>query len=129
MGNWRDGVPWGVALVAVFLLATCGQDRVVVPARDVPGDLTDVETVFVGFRSPVEAVGDAISELYGQGGTPVETTSSMAEGGDRVVVEVQSRGDDTAGSMPGTRCLVYEVDPVRQEAHLQDLSQGGCPGI
>ena len=98
------------------------------PPRDVPDDLADLETVFVGFQSPAVAVGDAVSELYGRGGTTVEATSFMAEGGAGVVVEVRSRGDDATGSTPGVRCLEFEVDPVRQEAHLQDLREGGCPG-
>ena len=126
--SWRDGVPWAVALAGAFLLGTCSTTPTAPLPRGVPDDLADLETVFVGFRSPVQAVGDEVSELYGRGGVAVTSTSARPDD-DRVVVEVRSEGDEGMDVAAGTRCLVYEFDAARQEAHLQDLHEGDCPGI
>lgn len=89
--------------------------------------LSDVETVFVGFNDPASRVGDRIMRLYGSDSVPLSMTASQVDDA-TVNVEVRNHEDNDFGTS-GVRCFVYTLDTATQQAHLEDFTDGVCPAF
>ena len=117
-------LPAGTLAVGAVLAAGC--TSVPAPPRELL-QLSDAETVFVGFNNPTERIIDRLSRLYGTGSVPLSMSAGQVDDS-TVNVEVRSDVSDEEGT-PGVRCFVYTLDAATQQAHLEDFTTGACAGL
>ena len=120
-------VAWG-ALAAVALLGAACTQQTSAPTPSAPLELSDAETVFVGFNDPAERVNEQIRLLYGvDSPVPLSMTAGQT---DEATVQVEVRSDAEAPEgTSGVRCFTYSLDAEMQQAHLEELSTASCPDL
>lgn len=117
--RWMSAVALGSGAV---LAAGCASAPAAPQAE--PLQLSDVETIFVGFNDPASRVGDQIMRLYGSDSVPLSTTAGQIDDG-TLNVEVRSHEDNDFGTS-GVRCFVYTLDTATQQAALEGFTDGRC---
>jgi hypothetical protein len=120
LGSRRPAV---AAAVAALLAAGCASTTPS-PAAG-PLLVSDVETVFFGFDDPAERVSDRMMQLYGDGSVPLEITAGQPDG-ETLQVEVRSDASEEGERAGGVRCFEYQLDELRQQANLWDLTSSAC---